>query len=172
LNLKQKMPKNSTLKPSEKKKQMWNLKTLPFVCARIFLGGIFVIASLDKILNPGAFAEIIHNYQILPDAFINLTAIILPWVELLLGLFLVIGLWLPGAALLSTILLVVFWGSLLFNLIRGLDVYCGCFSTSIEVPSDATMIWYVVRDGIFLLLGFIVCYYVFFMKRRKLGSAS
>jgi len=166
------MSKNPTLKPSGEKKRVWNLKTLPFVCVRIFLGGIFVIASLDKILNPGAFAEIIHNYQILPDILINLTAIILPWVELLLGLFLIIGLWQPGAALLSTILLVIFWGSLIFNLIRGVDVYCGCFSTSSEVPSDATMMWYVVRDGIFLLLAFIFCYYVFFMKRRKLGSAA
>ncbi len=113
---------NSTLKPSEKKQRVWNRNTLLFISARILLGGIFVIASLDKILHPGAFAEIIHNYQILPDILINLTAIILPWVELLLGLFLVIGLWQPGAALLSTILLAVFWGSLLFNLIRGVNV--------------------------------------------------
>ncbi len=165
------MPKNSTLKPSEKKKRVWNRKTLFFVCARVLLGGIFVIASLDKISNPGAFAEIIHNYQILPDAFINLTAIILPWLELLLGLFLIIGIWLPGAAILSTILLVVFWGFLLLNLFRGVDVYCGCFSTASEAVSAGSMKWYALRDGIFVLLGFIVCFYVFFRKQNPADSA-
>lgn len=152
--------------------RVWNLRALPFICARILLGGIFILASLDKILNPGAFAEIIFNYQFLPDSLINLTAIILPWLELLLGLFLVIGIWLPGATFLSTILLLTFWGSLLFNLARGLNVYCGCFSTTIEPVSDASMVWYVVRDGIFLLLAFIVCFYVFFKKKQTFDSPS
>ncbi len=164
------MPKNSTLKPSEKKKRVWNRKTLFFVCARVLLGGIFVIASLDKILHPGAFAEIIHNYQLLSDGFINLTAIILPWLELLLGLFLILGLWLPGATLLSTILLLFFWGSLLFNLFRGVDVYCGCFSTASEAVSAGSMKWYALRDGIFVLLAFVVCFDVFFKKNVKGGA--
>jgi uncharacterized membrane protein YphA (DoxX/SURF4 family) len=171
LNQNGEMSKNSTLKPSEKKKRVWNRKTLFFVCARVLLGGIFVIASLDKILHPGAFAEIIHNYQLLPDGFINLTAIILPWLELLLGLFLIIGLWLPGAALLGTILLLFFWGSLLFNLFRGVNVYCGCFSTASEAVSSGSMKWYALRDGIFVMLAFLVCFDVFFKKKDTGPSA-
>ena len=165
------MAKNSTPKPSGKKKRVWNPKTILFISARILLGGIFIFASLDKISNPGAFAENIHNYQLLPDGFINLTAIILPWLELLLGLFLIIGLWLPGAALLGTILLLFFWGSLLFNLFRGVDVYCGCFSTASEAVSAGSMKWYALRDGVFVLLGFIVCFYVFFRKQNPADSA-
>lgn len=45
---------------------------------RLFLGAVFVYASLDKILHPQAFAEMVYNYQLLPDVLINLTAIILP----------------------------------------------------------------------------------------------
>ena len=63
--------------------------------ARLILGVIFIYASIDKIFHPAAFAEAVYNYQILPDALINLTAIVLPWLELILGAFLILGLWLP-----------------------------------------------------------------------------
>ena len=87
----------------------------PSFWIRLILGAVFVIASVNKIHQPTAFAKTLHNYQLLPDAFINLTAIILPWLELLLGILLISGLWLPGAALLANLLLLVFFGALLFQ---------------------------------------------------------
>jgi uncharacterized membrane protein YphA (DoxX/SURF4 family) len=98
--------------------------------ARIILGLIFLIACHDKLLHPQAFAEVIYNYQVLPDSLVNITAILLPWVELLLGLSLVINVWIPGATVLGNLLLLAFFSTLLFNLARGLDVSCGCFSTA------------------------------------------
>ncbi len=65
---------------------------------RIILGGIFVYASTDKILHPAAFAEMIYNYQIVPDFLINLSALVLPWLELFIGVCLISGKWMPGAA--------------------------------------------------------------------------
>lgn len=124
-----------------------------FLCfaARLILGGVFIFASLDKIVHPLDFAKSISNYQILPDHLINLAALILPWLELILGALLVFGVWLPGAIVLTDLLLVVFFAALLFNLARGLNVDCGCFSAS---PTDnpATS-WYVIRDTLLLLLG-------------------
>ncbi len=38
---------------------------------RLLVGAIFLAASIDKILDPGAFAQVVYNYQILPDSFIN-----------------------------------------------------------------------------------------------------
>lgn len=96
---------------------------------RLVLGVVFLYASYDKILHPQAFAQAVFNYQILPDAAVNLAALVLPWLELFLGLCLVAGLWLPGATVTSTGLLAVFIGALVFNQIRGLDIHCGCFST-------------------------------------------
>lgn len=118
---------------------------------RITLGLIFTLASLSKIIHPAAFADAIHNYQILPDALVNITGIVLPWLELTLGILLITGIWLPGTILASTALLIVFWGSLLLNLVRGLDVHCGCFTLSNEGKPD--MPWYILRDAGFLLLG-------------------
>jgi uncharacterized membrane protein YphA (DoxX/SURF4 family) len=134
--------------------------------ARLILGGIFVAASADKILHPAAFAQIIFNYQILPDAFINLTAIILPWLELVLGVLLLTGRWLPGSVLLGNLLLLTFFAMLLFNTARGLDVHCGCFTTRTEGNPATT--WYLLRDGSFLLLGGYLFWRTFITSRLRI----
>ncbi len=134
---------------------------------RLLVGAIFIAASIDKILHPDAFARMVYNYQILPDAFINVTAIVLPWVELVLGTLLIVGLWIPGTVVLANLLLLAFFGSLLFNLARGLDIHCGCFSTSTQ--GDPLTRWYVIRDAVFLLLGGYLFFGVFLKRGREKG---
>ncbi len=140
----------STSGPLASSKRSLLRKPLHF-WVRLVLGGIFLIASADKIYHQVAFAQAIYNYQILPGALINITTIILPWLELIVGLFLLFGLWLPGTVTLTNVLLVFFFGALIFNTARGLDVHCGCFSTSTQGAPATT--WYLVRDGLFLLMG-------------------
>lgn len=103
---------------------------------RLFLGILFIYASLDKILHPAAFAKIVYNFHILPWFLINLFAIILPWVEFLTGVFLILGIALESVALLASILLVIFMIALGINLIRGIDINCGCFSTASSSKSN------------------------------------
>ena len=141
------------------------------VVARLIMAAIFIYASLDKIAHPAAFAKDVYNYQILPDALINLTALILPWLELFLGLCLVAGIWLPGAVITVNGLLIVFMASLIFNLARGLDVNCGCFSTGGDAPTMSTG-WYLLRDTLFLAVGIFLFYAVFFQPRLKLQNIS
>lgn len=144
-----------------KDKSVWFWNTGLFLVGRLFLGGIFIFASIDKIIHPAVFAEAVYNYQILPNILINLTALVLPWLELVLGLMLVAGIWLPGAVLLSTLLLLAFSGILIFNLSRGLNISCGCFTT--EPSTDPISFWTVLRDASFLIPAF----YLLFAKRTK-----
>ncbi|MGA9538963.1 MAG: cation diffusion facilitator family transporter [Desulfobacterales bacterium] len=131
-------------------KNRQRIQPLLFHTLRLLLGAVFLYASYDKILHPEAFAQALYNYQILSDGLINLAALVLPWLELLLGLCLVAGVWLPGTTVLSTTLLAVFIGALVFNQIRGLDVLCGCFSTeTTEGPAD---LWTVARDLSFFVV--------------------
>ncbi|NTV35047.1 MAG: DoxX family membrane protein, partial [Deltaproteobacteria bacterium] len=60
---------------------------------RVALGAVFIVASLDKIENPEAFATTIANYRFLPYKFINGMAIVLPWLEIITGTLLVLGIW-------------------------------------------------------------------------------
>jgi len=136
--------------------------------ARLILGVIFIYASMDKIAHPAAFAKDIYNYQILPEILINLTALALPWLELILGIFLLVGLFREGSAWIATLLLVVFFGAMVFNLARGLDIHCGCFHTSAQGTDSAPMAWYVFRDGLFLIPAFYLFYRTF---RGKLQAA-
>ncbi len=122
-----------------------------YLLLRLVLGGIFIYASLDKILHPAAFAEILYNYQILPGEIINLTAIILPWLELTIGTLLVTGKFIPGSVAICNLMLAGFWASLIFNMVRGLDINCGCFSA--QSPGHSSVFLYLFRDTTFLVMG-------------------
>jgi uncharacterized membrane protein YphA (DoxX/SURF4 family) len=139
-----------------------------FILLRVALGSMFVYASYDKILHPQAFSEAVVNYQILPDMLINLTALTLPWLELILGICLISGLLLPGATLLSSGLLTLFLGVLVFNQFRGLDIHCGCFST--EPTTSPAGIGTVLRDIGFLAVSLYLTVMVFLENDGETSS--
>lgn len=117
---------------------MESLKTVlnnPYlsVVVRLVLGLIFIIASVDKIADAGSFAKSIQNYDIMPIAVINIVALVLPWLELICGLFLVFGVRLRASSALIAGMLVVFIVAIFIAAeIKGLDIGCGCFSQSGE----------------------------------------
>ena len=96
---------------------------------RIVVGGVFLYAGCNKIFDPAGFSISIFNYLLFPDWAIHAIAIVLPWIEVLIGLNLILGLWVYGGSLLSTFLLICFFSVILISLFRGLDISCGCFST-------------------------------------------
>jgi len=135
------------------------LKTPLFFWGRLVLGLIFIFAAFEKILNPADFAGLVFNYQILPDRLINFTAVFLPWMEVLLGVLLVFGLWIPGAVILVNLLLLIFLSALMFNAARGLDIQCGCFSTGGAMTSHVTLS--ILRDVGLMVLALYLFYNIF-----------
>lgn len=124
-----------------------------FVC-RIILGAVFLYAGAIKIVDPEGFARVVGNYRILPDLLVNPTAVILPWVEIAAGCLMIMGIWIEGASLLTGGLLIVFFFALCASLIRGLDISCGCFSTSAEAHR---ITWsFLVRDLLLLAMAAFV----------------
>ena len=95
---------------------------------RLILGVTFVVASIDKIIHPDGFAQSIYNYRMLPDSTINLMAIIMPWLELVCGVLIMVGVFLRGSAFWIGLMLLIFIIALSSALARGLDISCGCFS--------------------------------------------
>ena len=53
------------------------------VRVQIALGLFFVVAALPKLVDPPSFAHMIYNYRIVPGAFVNVLALVMPWFELL-----------------------------------------------------------------------------------------
>jgi uncharacterized membrane protein YphA (DoxX/SURF4 family) len=94
---------------------------------RVVVGGLFVYAGAVKVLEPLDFAQNILNYRLVGQSLAFITALVLPWLEILAGAFLVAGVWKRGAALVVSGLLVFFIALTAVTMIRGLDVDCGCF---------------------------------------------
>lgn len=131
------------------------------VRVQIALGAIFIAASLPKIIDPPSFAHMIYNYRLVPGALLNLSALILPWFELLIGIALVLGIWRRTAAAWAGVLLVVFVLAIGVNLSRGNAIDCGCFDVSAanktEAERLADMRWTIARDlGMLLMVGQIL----------------
>jgi len=115
------------------------------------LGLVFIWASVDKIINPDQFAEMIYHYKILPEFLIHPVAIFLPWLELITGALLIIGLWEKTALIIFNLLIFVFMIALLSALIRGLDIHCGCFT--VDPNAEKELVMSILRDIGLLFVG-------------------
>ena len=99
------------------------------------LGAVFIYASWDKIAQPGEFARIVYHYQLIgPSQALgympaNLLAVTLPWLELVTGALLLVGLWRREAAAVAGLMLVSFIVAVSWALASGIDIAnCGCFT--------------------------------------------
>lgn len=134
----------------------WWLSPWLSIRVQLALGAIFVAAAVVKIVDPPSFAHMIYNYRLLPGWAVNAMALILPWVELLSGLALILGVWKRTAAGIVGIMLLLFIGALSINLARGNPVNCGCFDIKAKDKPRAELLsemrWTILRDVGMLLM--------------------
>jgi hypothetical protein len=88
---------------------------------------LFLFAAGPKIAEPAAFAEVIHAYQLTPDAAVNVLAVFFPWWELVAALAALCVPWRRAGLWLCVAMLVLFTGAQVINLQRGVKGSCGCF---------------------------------------------
>jgi len=130
--------------------QMQKTRGMAVALCRFVLGAIFIYASCAKILDPAAFARIIANYQVVSADAGRHIALFLPYLELVCGVCLVINRWPRGAALIVATLLLVFMAALGYNIYRGIDVHCGCFTLTEKATGN---MWFsLIRDVIFFAM--------------------
>ena len=137
-------------------------KTFTFILFLLitYLGWIFIIASLDKIVDPIAFSKSISNYKITPYWINNIIALILPWIELICGLLMfisIIGLFNNKFNFIdisnNMIMLMLLWFIFILSLavFRDLDIDCGCgLSNEKTIPMDRLI------EDIYLLISSII----------------
>jgi hypothetical protein len=115
------------------------------VCA--LLAAMFFLAAIHKFAEPVAFAELIgKNFQ-LPPFVVGGLAIWLPCLEVVLGAALLLPKAQRAALVFAACLLAVFAAIITLNLLRGLQVPCGCFSNNNEPAT-----WWNVARNLFLIL--------------------
>jgi len=134
------------------------------VIVRLALGCMFLYGSLPKIRQPYDFLSSVYNYELVGPKLGMLTAMVLPWAELLVGVCLVGGIFVSGALLVSIAMGAMFSYVIASALYRGLNISCGCFSaSSIEQIGYTTLI----RALVIMLISAAAYLSVVFLQPRK-----
>ena len=125
-----------------------------------YIGWIFISASLDKIVDPSSFSKSISNYEITPYWINNLLALFFPWIELICGILMFVGLYyffknksklidIPN----NIIILMLLWFIIILSVAvyRDLDIDCGC-----GISDDKTTPFERLIKDIYLLITSII----------------
>jgi uncharacterized membrane protein YphA (DoxX/SURF4 family) len=142
---------------------------------RVALGLVFLVAAYTKLHFNGGwhfgdyhffFAMAIDSYNMLPLWAVEWMARVLPILEAVLGAWLISGLGLRWAGLVTSALLLVFIGAMTRALILHIQIKCGCFGND-----EPLTIFTLLRDSSLLLLALAVTIGAFLIKKRQ-GTLS
>lgn len=108
---------------------------------RLILGGVLVVAGAIKAFSPSDAASAVAAYKILPNQMAHILGYALPWLELAIGLLLIIGVSVRFAAITGGIVMVLFIAAIISVWARGLLIDCGCFGGGGAIdPSKAAAV--------------------------------
>ena len=137
--------------------------------ARLALATVFIYAAAAKLRQPWQlFTMTIDSYQMhLPVAIVNLLAQTLPWMELAIGLALIIGWKLRWFAAIAALLLAGFFSVMLRAYLRGLVIDCGCFG-----PGERLGVKTLIRDGSLFAFSAALAVAAFHLQRKTRTAQS
>jgi len=117
-----------------------------FVFSKVIIGVVFAISAISKLQDFPQFRKSIRDFQLLPNGFVDTSALLFVLAEVSVVGLLLIRPWI--AFLLATLLLLIFSAALALAVVRKLELRCNCFGKSQRPISPADLI----RNG-----GFLAC---------------
>ncbi|CAN2236309.1 COG2259 Predicted membrane protein [actinobacterium SCGC AAA044-D11] len=136
---------------------------------RLILGGVLLVAGALKVTDPYSSATSVRAYQILPVDLANFLGFVLPFAEVVIGIFLIVGIWVRLNAIAGGALMVMFIIAIGQAWARGISLDCGCFGKGGLLDSDELPVWNytleIARD--IVLAAFAV--YIYRFPQGKLG---
>lgn len=122
---------------------------------RLVIGTVFLVSGLAKISDQVRFLLTLRAFRFFPDPLLPFAAIVLPWLEFFLGLFVLVGLFLGTSALMIAALNAVFAAALLSVVVRGFEIDCGCFGLVADLLGlpDQADLKAVARNLVFAAMG-------------------
>jgi uncharacterized membrane protein YphA (DoxX/SURF4 family) len=120
---------------------------------RIGLAAVWLVSGAIKASDLNQTYIAVQAYDLLPSGVSSVVAGALPFLELALGVLLLVGLGTRIAAVMSAVVLVAFIGAVAQSWARGLTIDCGCFGGGGQVsPGQTQYPQEIARDIGFLLL--------------------
>ena len=136
---------------------------------RLILGGVLLVAGGLKVTDPYASATSVRAYQVLPVPIANFLGCVLPFIEVGLGIFLIIGIWVKFVSVLGAALMLVFVVAIGQAWARGISLDCGCFGKGgLRDTAELPVLTYtteILRDIALAILGG----YLYRFPQGKLG---
>ena len=121
--------------------------------ARLVLGGVMLVAGALKVTDPETAAQAVRAYELLPSALVEPVGWGLPFLEIAIGLLLIIGFGVRASAAAAGVFMMVFIAAVASAWARGLQIDCGCFGDGGQVAAGQTAyVTEVARDIALLLL--------------------
>jgi uncharacterized membrane protein YphA (DoxX/SURF4 family) len=103
---------------------------------RVILGGILLVAGGLKVAHPAELASAIAGFRLLPAVIVGPLALALPYVELLLGGYLIVGLFTRAIATIVTAQFLLYAGAVASAVVRHIPANCGCFGPNDTAVAD------------------------------------
>jgi uncharacterized membrane protein YphA (DoxX/SURF4 family) len=128
------------------------------VLARLGLSAVWLFSGVAKAADPRETVVAVRAYQLFPEPLVGVIAGSLPYLEIALGILLLLGLATRLTAILSAILFVAFIAGVISAAARGLSIDCGCFGGGGDVAVGQTAYTAeILRDLLFLALaGYLI----------------
>ncbi|EIV93743.1 DoxX family protein [Frankia sp. QA3] len=119
---------------------------------RLALGAVWLVAGLLKVNDPDGMLRSVRAFRILPEALVQPVAYGVPFLEIALGVLLIVGLAVRVTALVSALMFAVYIAAIASAAARGLRIDCGCFSSGGDLTADAPTHYTseLVRDSLLL----------------------
>jgi uncharacterized membrane protein YphA (DoxX/SURF4 family) len=128
--------------------------------ARLILGGVLLAAGGLKMGNLQKSAMSVRAYELLPIDLANFFGYVLPWIEIGMGLLLIVGAVVSIMGLLGELIMLAFVVAIAQAWARGLSIDCGCFGGGGEIdPGETKYLSTILRDLGFFLLGVYLYYF-------------
>jgi putative oxidoreductase len=106
----------------------------PAVILRVIVGCIFVFSAVTKLPIHTDFVSIVQSYQLLPDSLAAVYGNALPWVELVIGSFLVLGIQIRASSFVTILICLSFLAANISSIVSG-ESFCGnCFGEAFALP--------------------------------------
>lgn len=122
------------------------------LAARLLAGAMWLFYCLPKLTQPTQNIADVRNFQILPSGLVQPFAYAQPYLELALGVLLIIGLGTRLVAALSALMLLVYIVGIISLGARGIAISCGCGGNGGAVAAGQTRYTLdVLRDVAYLI---------------------
>ncbi|PWU53112.1 DoxX family protein [Micromonospora globispora] len=145
--------------PSNRAARWPTLRPWLGTAARLGLAAVWLIAGATKVGDLAASGRAVNAYQVMPYELATVIGAALPFVELALGVLLLVGLATRLAAGFSAALLLVFITGIASAWSRGLAIDCGCFGSGGQLAAGQAPSYLpeILRDlGFLALAGFLL----------------